>query len=222
MSDPTGVVTTGSVERHRVIRRGQWLTYATLGYNTLEALVAVAAGLVASSVALIGFGIDSLIELTASLAGLWRLHADVDPVRRVTVERRALRLVGACFLALTAYVAYEATTALLAHEAPSRSLTGIGLAAASLVVMPLLARAKRRVAAQLQSSALTAEARQTEICAYLSAILLAGLGLYAVVGWWWVDSAAALAMAPLIGWEGWQGIRARTPCATCQDPGGAA
>ncbi|MGE5230172.1 MAG: cation transporter [Deltaproteobacteria bacterium] len=211
-----------SEERHRVIRRGRWLAYATLGYNGLEALVALAAGVVASSVALIGFGLDSLIELTASLAGLWRLHADVDPRRRTVVERRALRLVGACFLALAGYVAYEATTALLAHAAPARSLVGIALAVASLAVMPLLAGAKRKVAARLQSSALTAEARQTEICAYLSAILLAGLGLNAVLGWWWADSVAALTMAPLIAWEGWQGIHARTPCATCEDPLGAA
>jgi len=218
MGSPSDLGTTALLKRHLLIRRGKRLTYATLGYNSLEALVAVAAGLVAGSVALVGFGIDSLIELTASLAGLWRLHADVDPERRATVERRALRIVGACFLALAAYVTYEASAALLAHETPSRSLVGIGIAAASLVVMPVLARAKRRVAAQLQSSALTAEARQTEICAYLSAILLVGLGLYAVLGWWWADSAAALAMAPLILWEGWQGVRARTVCATCHDP----
>jgi divalent metal cation (Fe/Co/Zn/Cd) transporter len=210
------------VTRRLAVRRGQHLTYATIGYNSLEAVLSVGAGLWAGSVALLGFGIDSLIEVTASLAGLWRLHADLEPQRRATVERQALRAIGVCFLLLAAYVAYDALGALARREAPRTSLLGILVAAASLLVMPLLARAKRRIAAQLASSALTAEARQTQVCMYLSAILLSGLGLNALWGWWWADPLAGLAMTPLIAWEGVQAVRARTPCADCCPPLGAA
>jgi divalent metal cation (Fe/Co/Zn/Cd) transporter len=188
------------------------LTWATLLYNSLEAFLSIGAGLLAGSVALVGFGVDSVIELTASVAGLWRLHADVDPLARARIERHTVRLIGFCFLALAVYVAYDALRALIGRRAPEESLIGIVVATASLAVMPLLARAKRRVAFRLASGALAAEAKQTQICAYLSAILLAGLALNATLGWWWADPIAGLVMVPLIAWEGGQAVRGRTVC----------
>ena len=204
-----------SLERQRVVRRGQWLTWATLLYNSFEAVLSIGAGVLAGSVALVGFGVDSVIEVTASGAGLWRLHADIDPLRRVRVERQTIRVIGLSFIALAAYVGYDAVTSLLGGRAPERSLLGICIAAASLIVMPLLARAKRRIAITLASGALVAEAKQTELCAYLSAILLVGLALNATVGWWWADPVAALVMVPIIAREGVQSLRGRTPC--CDD-----
>jgi divalent metal cation (Fe/Co/Zn/Cd) transporter len=204
-----------AAERQSAVRRGQWLTWATLLYNSLEAALSIGAGVVAGSVALVGFGVDSVIELTASGAGLWRLRADIDPLRRARAERHTVRLIGICFLALAVYVTFDAGQSLLGRHAPEESLPGIIIATASLVVMPVLARAKRRVAFTLASGALAAEAKQTQICAYLSAILLAGLALNATVGWWWADPAAALVMVPLIAWEGLQALRGRTIC--CDD-----
>jgi divalent metal cation (Fe/Co/Zn/Cd) transporter len=198
--------------RPLLVRRGLRLTYATLAYNSLEGIVAVGAGLVAGSIALIGFGVDSIIELTASVAAVWRLRADRDAARRERVEQRSLRVIGACFLALAGYVTYEATQALARHEAPVASPIGIALAALSLLVMPLLARAKRRIALRLGSGALAAEATQTAVCTYLSAILLTGLVLNAEVGWWWADPVAALGMVPLIVREGIEGVRGRSAC----------
>jgi divalent metal cation (Fe/Co/Zn/Cd) transporter len=199
-------------ERQRVVRRGQWLTSATLVYNSLEALLSIGAGILAGSVALVGFGVDSVIELTAGVAALWRLRVDVDPLTRDRTERQAVRLIGLCFLALAVYVAYESVHALIGRRAPGKSVIGIVIAAASLIVMPLLARAKRRIAGRLASGAIAAEARQTQICAYLSAILLVGLACNATVGWWWADPAAALAMVPLIARDGVAALRGRTMC----------
>ena len=195
-------------ERDGVARRGRQLQYLTIAWNSGEFVVAVVAGVLAGSVALVGFGFDSAIEVGASAAALWRLRHDADEALRETAERRALRLIGACFLALAVYILYEAVEMLLERQAPERSITGMVLAALSLGVMPLLARAKRRVAAHLASGALEAETRQTEICAWLSAILLAGLGLNAALGWWWADPVAGIAMTPLIAREGWGAIRA--------------
>jgi len=198
--------------RPLLVRRGLRLTYATLAYNSLEGIVAVGAGIGAGSIALIGFGVDSIIELTASVAAVWRLRADSEVARRERVEGRSLRIVGACFLALAGYVTYEAVEALLQREAPAASLIGIGLAALSLLVMPVLAHAKRRIALKLGSGALAAEAMQTAVCTYLSAILLSGLVLNAEFGWWWADPVAALAMVPLIVREGMEGVRGRSAC----------
>jgi len=208
------VVTTlgKDVDRPRLAQRGRVLQYATIGWNSAECAVALIAGFLAGSVALVGFGFDSAIEVTSSLAALWRLSIDHDEERRERAERRALRLIGICFLLLAGYVLYEALTALIERNAPEETTVGIVLAALSLIMMPLLARAKRRVAARLESAGLEAETRQTEICAYLSAILLAGLGLNAWLGWWWADPAAGLLMSPLIAWEGWQALRGRTCC----------
>ena len=200
------------VERESLVRRGQRLSWLTLVYNSLEGFVAIGAGLLAGSVALVGFGFDSAIELAASAAALWRLNADVDPVERERVERLTLRAVGVLFLALALYVTLDAVNALLKREAPDESTVGIVLAAASLVVMPLLARAKRRVAIALGSRALRAESQQTQLCTYLSAILLGGLTLNAFFGWWWADPVAALIMVPIIGKEGVEALRGNDCC----------
>jgi divalent metal cation (Fe/Co/Zn/Cd) transporter len=207
-----------AVVRQNLVRRGFVLNYATLGYNSLEGLIAVAAGLAAGSVALLGFGLDSMIEVSASLAAIWRLHRDRDEPARLHAERVTLRIIGALFLALAVYVAADALGALYRRSAPDESLVGIVLAALSLAVMPLLARAKRRVAFAMGSGALAAEARQTVFCTYLSAILLAGLLLNATVGWWWADPVAALVMVPIIAKEGLDGLRGRSICADCCAP----
>ena len=196
-----------AIDRQVIVKRGQRLTWATILYNSLEAIVSILAGLVSGSVALVGFGFDSLIELASSLAGLWRLHADASPEARARSERQSLRIIGVCFLLLAGYVLFDASRTLVTRQSLDESLPGILIAGGSLVVMPLLARAKRRVAAQLSSEALTAEARQTEICMYLSAILLGGLLLNAVFAWWWADPLAALVMVPLIGKEGLEVLR---------------
>jgi divalent metal cation (Fe/Co/Zn/Cd) transporter len=206
------VTSIATTERQRVVRRAQWLTSATLLYNSLEAVLSIGAGALAGSVALVGFGVDSVIELTAGVAALWRLRADVDPLTRARTERHTVRMIGLCFLALAVYVAYDSLQALIGRRAPGKSVVGIVIAAASLIVMPLLAHAKRRVAFRLASGAIAAEARQTQICAYLSAILLVGLAFNATVGWWWADPTAALAMVPLIVREGVDALRGRTRC----------
>ena len=199
--------------RAALVARSRRLNLATLGYNALEGIVAIAAGTVAGSIALIGFGVDSGIELGASAVALWRLGADADPERRERVERASQRMIGALFLALALYVVVDAVSALAAREAPDESWTGIALAAASVVVMPWLARAKRRVGIALGSRALTAESTQTSLCMYLSAILLAGLTLNALLGWWWADPVAALVMVPIIAREGIEGLRGHPACA---------
>lgn len=197
------------------IRRGIWLEYVTVGWNALEAIVAIASGVIAGSIALVGFGLDSVIEMSSGAALLWRLRSDADERRRERVERIALYIVGVCFIALAVYVALDAANSLWHHEHPEESLPGIGIAAASLVAMPLLARAKRRVAAGIGSGAMHADSRQTDICAYLSAILLAGLLLNALLGWWWADPVAGIVMLPIIAKEGIEALRGKT-CA-CHD-----
>jgi divalent metal cation (Fe/Co/Zn/Cd) transporter len=200
------------IEREGWVRRGQWLSWMTLGYNSIEGLIAIGVGLLAGSIALVGFGFDSAIELAASVAALWRLNADVDPTERERAELLTLRFVGLLFLALALYVTVDAANALFKREAPEASTVGIVLAVASLVVMPLLARAKRKVAAALGSRALRSEAQQTQLCTYLSAILLAGLTLNAFLGWWWADPVAALIMVPIIGKEGVEALRGHDSC----------
>ena len=200
--------------RAAAIARGRSLEYLTIAWNSLEAFLAVILGLMAGSIALIGFGIDSVIEVSSGVALLWRLHMDHHVHRREQTEARALKLVGLSFVALAAYVAYDAISSLVRKDAPEESFPGIVLAALSLIAMPILARAKRRVAAEITSRALQADARQTDICAYLSAILLAGLALNATLGWWWADPVAALAMTPIIAKEGREALRGET-CGDC-------
>jgi divalent metal cation (Fe/Co/Zn/Cd) transporter len=189
------------------IRRGRRLQYFTIVYNSLEALISLVAGFLAGSVSLVGFGLDSLIEVTSGGAVLWRLHDEA-------AERIALRIVGWCFLCLATYLAVDSSTMLYRHEEAQRSVAGILIAAASVVIMPVLARAKRKVAAGLGSSAMHADSRQTDFCTYLSAILLCGLALNAAFGWWWADPAAALAMSPVIAKEGIDALRGKQ-CGDC-------
>ena len=201
--------------REQLVRRGIWLSYATIGYNSLEAIASLVAGVFAGSVALIGFGIDSVIEVTASGAAQWRLRSDLDLVRRVRAERLSLRLIGACFLGLATYVAFDSGRALWLKERPDRTIVGVVVLALSVLVMPLLALAKRQVADKMKSGALRAEARQTSLCAYLSVIALAGVALNAGFGWWWADPVAALAMVPIIVSEGIAGLRAKADADDC-------
>jgi len=194
------------------VRRGRYIEYFTIGYNSLEGLIAIGAGLIAGSIALVGFGFDSLIEVTSGAILVWRLHADVDEARRERVEAISVRLVGVCFLLLAVYVSYDSAKSLIKHEASQESIVGIVLAAVSVVVMPLLVRAKRKVARGINSGALMADSKQTELCTYLSAILLVGLLLNASLGWWWADPVAALIMVPIIVKEGIEGLRGETCC----------
>lgn len=200
-------------DRAALVRRGLQLNYLTIAYNSVEAVVSLVAGFLVGSVALVGFGLDSVIEVTASGAAQWRLRADVDPVRRARVEHLAVRVIGWTFIALATYVLLDAAKALWLHEEPERSIVGIVILALSAVVMPLLARAKGRVARQLSSRALEADATQTSLCAYLSVIALAGVACNAMFGWWWADPVAALAMTPIIIREGLGGIRGQA----CED-----
>ena len=193
--------------RHSAVRRGILLSYATIGYNTLEAIGSLIAGLLAGSVALVGFGIDSVIEVIASVTVQWRLRTDADLSRRSASEMVTLRIVGWCFVALAAYVTVDGVKSLSLAEAPDRSWFGLTILVLSAVVMPVLAWAKRRVALKMNSTALEAEAKQTSLCAYLSVIALAGVGLNTLVGWWWADPVAALAMVPIIVREGVHGLR---------------
>jgi len=195
------------MDRAALVRRGIWLSYATIAYNTLEAIGSLIAGFLAGSVALVGFGVDSVIEVMASLAAQWRLRSDLDPVKRVGVELWTRRIVALLFLALAVYVLADAANTLWEREAPDRSLFGVVVLALSVIVMPILARGKKRVARALRSGALEAEAAQTSLCAYLSVIGLGGVALNALFGWWWADPGAALIMVPIIAAEGWEGIR---------------
>ena len=198
-------------DRQSLALRGQRLEYFTIAWNSLEGLIAVGAGIIAGSISLVGFGVDSFIEVTSGSAVLWRMSMDADALRREAVERRTLQIVGACFLALAAYVAFEAIRDLVGDARPAHSLPGIILACVSLVVMPILSRAKRRIGVAMGSRAMHADARQTEFCTYLSAILLGGLLLNALWGWWWADPIAALIMVPIIAKEGIEGLRG-DPC----------
>ena len=202
--------------RDRFVDRGRRLEYFTIFWNTLEALAALIAGLMAGSVALVGFGLDSLIEVTSGVALLWRLGQDKSIHRRDQAERLTLRIVESCFLLLSAYLAYHSLDSLARRQAPTRSLPGIVIAVGSVIAMPLLARAKRRVSVGLGSAAMAADARQADFCMYLSAILLAGLGLNALFGLWWADPIAALVMVPIIAREGISAWRGKTCCDTCE------
>ncbi|HEX8891858.1 MAG TPA: cation transporter [Terriglobales bacterium] len=195
--------------REVLVARGRRLEYLTIGWNTFEALVALSSGVVAGSVALTSFGLDSAIETASAVILLWRLRADKGPMRREQSERTARRMVGVCFLLLAAYIAIESIRRLWTRETPGRTIPGVLIAVAAVIVMPLLARAKRRVARELGSGALDSDSRQADFCAYLSAILLVGLALQFVFGWWWIDPLAALIMVPIIAHEGVEGMRAQ-------------
>jgi divalent metal cation (Fe/Co/Zn/Cd) transporter len=196
------------------VLRGRRLEWFTIVWNAMEGLVAVVSGLIAGSISLVGFGMDSFIEVTSGSVLLWRMSVDANVRDRERNEKRALMVVGICFLALAAYIAYESAKDLWFKQAPEHSIPGIVLACVSLVVMPLLSRAKRRVGHSLGSAAMHADARQTEFCTYLSAILLSGLLLNALFGLWWADPVAGLFMAPLIAKEGVGGLQGKG-CEEC-------
>ena len=204
-----------SMDRESQIRRGRRLEYFTIIYNCLEGIVSIVAGLIAGSISLIGFGIDSVIEVTSGTALLWRLHNDTDPARREASERLTLRIVGVCFIALSVYILYDSGSMLIYHEVPDPSIPGIIIAVVSVIVMPFLAKCKRQVAANINSAAMQADSRQTDFCAYLSAILLCGLLLNAFLGWWWADPVAAIVMIPIIASEGIKALRGKTCCESC-------
>ena len=201
-----------SINRSAFARRGKQLEYFTILWNSLEGLVAVLSGVVAGSISLVGFGIDSFIEVASGTALLWRMSVDANEQQRERNEKLSLRIVGISFLALAAYVGYESASDLFKRNAPEHSIPGIILACISLVVMPVLAKAKRKVGTGLASAAMHADARQTDFCVYLSVILLGGLLLNAGLGWWWADPIAALIMVPIIAKEGVEGLRAKTCC----------
>ena len=200
--------------RAAVAQRGRKLEYFAITWNAIEGVLAIAIGAIAGSISLVGFGLDSFIEVMSGAALLWRMSVDADEERRELNERRALRIVGVCFLLLAAYISYESVTDLMFKRAPEHSLPGIILACVSLLVMPILSREKRRVGRDLNSAAMLADSRQTDFCAYLSAILVVGLVLNALFNFWWADPIAALSMVPLIAREGIEALRGKK-CADC-------
>jgi len=203
-----------SPERHgQLVRRARMLAWLGIGWHVAEAAIAIVAGLVATSIALIGFGADSLIESMAGLIVVWRFaEARQDSE---AAERRAQHLIGASFAAIGVYVAVEAVRVPLVGAHPDASWVGIGLAAVTLATMPLLARAKARVGDELHSSATVSEGRQNLLCAYMSAGLLVGLGANALLGWWWADPATAFAIAGVALYEGREAWRGNACCDVC-------
>jgi divalent metal cation (Fe/Co/Zn/Cd) transporter len=190
------------------------LGYATVVYNTVEGVVAMAAGAAASSTALIGFGLDSFVEVASALVVVWQFRSAVPEDR----ERRALRWIGVSFLALAAWITVDSLRTLWGSGQAEESPVGIGLAAVSLLVMPLLAWAKRRTGRELGSATVVADSTQTLLCTYLSAVLLVGLGLHAALGWGWADPVAALVIAVVAAREGIEAWRGEH-CAGCAPPG---
>jgi|SRR5579862_1434917 len=201
-----------AITREVIARRGKRLEYFTIAWNCLEGLVALIAGTLVGSISLVGFGIDSFIEVTSGATLLWRMAVDSNEQARERNERISLRIVGVCFLVLAAYITYESLSDLIGRRPPERSIPGIVLACVSLVVMPLLSRAKKKVGNDLGSAAMHADAKQTDFCVYLSAILLLGLVLNGALGWWWADPVSALIMVPLIAKEGVEAMNGERCC----------
>ncbi len=192
-----------SLLRAGLVHRGRVLAWLTIGWNAVEGVAGIASGLAAGSIALIGFGIDSYVEVFAGTVILWRLRQERH-AKSVSdaAERRAVQLIAVTFLLLAVGVGTESVRRLLAGAVAEESAFGIGLAVVSLIAMPLLARAKRRVGEQLESRAVQADATETMLCVWLSAILLVGLGANALFGWWWADPVAALGIVYIAGREG--------------------
>ena len=218
MSDPGGgLLQLGtirpSVERNRLERQARMLAWGGIAWHVVEFAVAVGAGIAAGSIALIGFGADSMIEALAGFVVLWLFTGDRRGSQ--TAERRAQLLIAGTFFVLAAYVGVEAVRALVSGNHPGVSWVGIGLAAVTAVTMPLLAAAKRRVGTGLHSAATVKEAGQTQLCAYLSIALLLGLGANALLGWWWADPLAALAIAGVAAREGRSSWRGEGCCDAC-------
>jgi len=202
-------------QRNRWVRIGLWLVVATMAYNVVEAAVALVTGFTAGSVALLGFGFDSVIETTAAAALLWRLRLESAGTAPETIEhgeRRVHRFIGATFIVLATYVVGQTLATLALNRAPEESPLGIALAVASLVIMPLVSWGKLRAAAHIGSRALRAEAKETLACSYLSFALLLGLSANAALGWWWADPVAAILMVPWLIKEGLEGLRGEECC----------
>ncbi|WP_405064668.1 cation transporter [Kribbella sp. NBC_01505] len=204
--------------RRKLGRRAQLLAGASVTYNIVEAIVAITAGVVAGSVALVGFGLDSVVEVSSGLIILWQFRHRLPETR----EKQALRLLAFSFFALAAYVAFESIRTLITGANPETSPVGIGLAVASLIVMPFLSWAQRRTGKALGSNAVVADSTQTLLCTYLSAVLLVGLILNATLGWGWADPVAGLVIAAVAireGLEAWQGKGCCSPAASahCTD-----
>lgn len=195
--------------RAELLRRAWWLALFTLVWNLVEGAVAVTAAAAAGSRALIGFGVDSFVESASATVLIWRLRVEQrSPERAEQVERLALRIIGYTFLALAALVGIESVRSLLAREQPDASVAGIVLTGVSLIVMPILARAKRRVGSELGARSVEADSRQTQACVYLSAVVLAGLASNAAFGWWWADPVAALGVVGFLTSEGRKALAA--------------
>jgi divalent metal cation (Fe/Co/Zn/Cd) transporter len=188
--------------RSALVLSGKHLEYFTVLWHLLEGIISLVAGLASGSLSLVGFGVDSLIELASGVAIWWRMAVDDRVEHREHNEKLALRLIGGSFMALAVYLIFESVASFVNHKAPEPSVPGLAIAVLSLVVMPLLSRAKRNLAIQLKSPAMQADAKQADFCAYLSAILLVGLAANFWLRWWWADPVAALFMAAIIGNEG--------------------
>ena len=189
-------------DRAAIVATGKRLAYFTVIWNLLEGFVSLIAGLLAGSISLVGFGLDSFIEVASGLTVLWRMNVDHDLEARKRNDDLALRLIGYSFLALAAWLIFESTSSFIDEKAPDRTIAGIVIAALSMIVMPILSRAKRKVASQLGSGAMNADAKQTDFCAYLSMIVLTSVLLNFFLGWWWADPVAGAIMAVIIGKEG--------------------
>ncbi len=196
-SVPRAVPPSSGSDRADAVRRARWLNAATIGWNAVEGVVAVTAGLAVGSVSLVGFGFDSAIEVSAALVLTWRLHQERKGGCMEASDRRATRAIALSFLVLGAYVGVESVRDLLGSARPDPSTVGIVMAISSLVLMPFLARAKRALAPALGSAAAVADAKQTNLCAVLSAVLLVGLVANAALGWWWADPLAGAGIAAL-------------------------
>ena len=213
MSVSLGTASLTAAERARLGRRARLLAGATVSYNVIEAVVAIGAGVAAGSVALVGFGLDSVVEVSSGLIILWQFAHHLPQER----ERRALRAMAVAFFALAAYVGVESVRSLLAGDTPETSTVGMVLAVASLLVMPWLSRAQRRTGRALGSRAVVADSTQTLLCTYLSGVLLLGLVLNATLGWWWADPVVGLAIAGVAvneGREAWRGEGCCAPAST--------
>jgi divalent metal cation (Fe/Co/Zn/Cd) transporter len=196
-------------DRKRLGQRAQLLAAASVFYNVVEAVIAIGAGLVAGSVALVGFGLDSVVEVSSGLIILWQFRHDLPEAR----EQQALRLMALSFFALAAYVGFESARSLITGAEPDSSPVGIALAIASLLIMPFLSWAQRPTGRALGSNAVVADSTQTLLCTYLSAVLLVGLVLNATLGWSWADPLAGLAIAGIAVREGWQAWHGEGCCA---------
>jgi divalent metal cation (Fe/Co/Zn/Cd) transporter len=223
---PSLLVVTGSHDRERWLKRGRLVTWGAIAWHLVEFAIATVAGIAAGSIALVAFGADSLIEAGAGLVLAWVFIG--ERALSGAAEQRARRLIAFSFFLLTAYVAIEAGRSIIMTAEPSTSWPGIGLAAFTAATMPPLAHAKTRIARELGSRAAESESKQTMLCAYLSLALLAGLGVNALLGWWWADPIAGLAVATVALREGlaaWSGeadaccapLGAGLPTGTCQD-----